>query len=118
MVLTLWAIALVIGSLFISPIPFIIAGVVLGFGFGGLAGADRILMLRLSPPDKLGEFYGLYSLVGKGSQVIGGLLYGFTVALLLQPLGVVAYQLGLLTLLVTMLFGMYLLQAVPEKREG
>jgi UMF1 family MFS transporter len=118
MVLTLWAIALVIGSLFISPIPFIIAGVVLGFGFGGLAGADRILMLRLSPPDKLGEFYGLYSLVGKGSQVIGGLLYGFTVALLLEPLGVVAYQLGLLTLLVTMLIGMYLLQAVPEKREG
>ena len=118
MVLTLWAIALVIGSLFISPIPFIVAGVVLGFGFGGLAGADRILMLRLSPPDKLGEFYGLYSLVGKGSQVIGGLLYGFTVALLLEPLGVVAYQLGLLTLLVTMLIGMYLLQAVPEKREG
>ncbi|MFM8996710.1 MAG: MFS transporter, partial [Candidatus Limnocylindrus sp.] len=73
MVLTLWAIALVIGALFISPIPFIVAGVVLGFGFGGLAGADRILMLRLSPPDKLGEFYGLYSLVGKGSQVIGGL---------------------------------------------
>jgi UMF1 family MFS transporter len=118
MVLTLWAIALVIGSLFISPIPFIVAGVVLGFGFGGLAGADRILMLRLSPPDKLGEFYGLYSLVGKGSQVIGGLLYGATVALLLEPFGVVAYQLGLLTLLVTMLIGMYLLQAVPEKREG
>jgi UMF1 family MFS transporter len=118
MVLTLWAIALVIGALFISPLPFIVAGVVLGFGFGGLAGADRILMLRLSPPDKLGEFYGLYSLVGKGSQVIGGLLYGATVALLLEPLGIVAYQLGLLTLLVTMLIGMYLLQSVPEKREG
>jgi UMF1 family MFS transporter len=117
-VLTLWAIALVVGGLFISPIPFILAGVVLGFGFGGLAGADRVLMYRLSPPERLGEFYGLYGLVGKGSQVIGGLLYGATVALLLQPLGVGAYQIGILTLLATMLVGMWLLRTVPEKREG
>lgn len=117
-VLALWAVALVVGALFISPIPFIVAGVVLGFGFGGLAGADRVLMYRLSPPERLGEFYGLYGLVGKGSQVIGGILYGATVALLLEPLGVLAYQIGILTLLATMLIGMWLLRGVPEQREG
>ncbi len=117
-VLALWAVALVIGSLFVSPIPFIVAGVVLGFGFGGLSGADRILMYRLSPPKQLGEFYGLYGLVGKGSQVLGGLLYGGTIFFLHPVLGNGAYTVGLLTLLATMLVGWYLLQAVPEKREG
>ena len=117
-VLALWAVALVIGALFVSPIPFIVAGVVLGFGFGGLSGADRILMYRLSPPKQLGEFYGLYGLVGKGSQVIGGLLYGATIFFLFPVLGTGAYTVGLLTLLATMLVGWYLLQAVPEKREG
>jgi hypothetical protein len=33
-------------------------------------------------------------------------------------LGTGAYTVGLLTLLVTMLVGWYLLQGVPEKREG
>jgi MFS-type transporter involved in bile tolerance (Atg22 family) len=127
-VLALWSIALVIGSISlffkaeaiagftVGQIMFIVAGVILGFGFGGLSGADRILMYRLSPPKQLGEFYGLYGLVGKGSQVIGGLLYGGTLFLLFEPLGVLAYAVGLLTLLVTMLVGWYLLQAVPEKR--
>ena len=75
-------------------------------------------MLRLSPADRLGEFYGLYGLVGKGSQVIGGLVYGLTIALFLDALGTAAYQLGLLTLLVTMLIGMVLLRDVPERRQG
>ena len=90
----------------------------LGFGFGGLSGADRILMYRLSPPKQLGEFYGLYGLVGKGSQVLGGLLYGGTIFLLHPALGNGAYTVGLLTLLATMLIGWYLLQGVPEQREG
>ena len=115
-VLALWAIALTIGALFVSPIPFIVAGVILGFGFGGLSGADRILMYRLSPPKQLGEFYGLYGLVGKGSQVIGGLLYGATIYFLFPVIGNGAYTVGLLTLLATMLVGWYLLQGVPEKR--
>ena len=105
-------------SILISPIPFVIAGVVLGFGFGGLAGADRILMYRLSPPERLGEFYGLYGLVGKGSSVIGGVLYGLEVFLLQPILGSGAYTVGLLTLLAAMLVGMYLLEGVPEQREG
>lgn len=117
-VLMLWAIALVIASIWISFVPFVIAGVVLGFGFGGLAGADRILMFRLSPPERLGEFYGLYGLVGKGSSVIGGVIYGLEVYLLQPVIGSAAYSVGLLTLLASMLVGMYLLEGVPEQRQG
>ena len=56
--------------------PFLVAGAILGSGLGGVTVADRVLMVRLSPPERLGEFFGLYGLVGKGSQVIGQLLYG------------------------------------------
>ena len=79
--------------------------------------SDRVLMYRLSPPDRLGEFYGLYGLVGKGSQVIGNLIWGFTLFLLFDTLGTGAYQLGILTLLVAMAIGL-LIRGVPEKREG
>ena len=67
--------------------------------------ADRVLMVRLSPPDRIGEFFGLYGLVGKGSQVIGTLLYGPILFLFLDRLGIGAYQLAVLSLLVTMLIG-------------
>ena len=63
---------------------FLLAGAVLGSGLGGVQVSDRVLMLRLSPPEKLGEFFGLYGLVGKGSQVIGQLLFG-VILLLFQP---------------------------------
>ena len=117
-VLCTWAVALTVGALFLEKVPFLIAGIVIGSGFSGMQVADRVLMYRLSPPDRLGEFYGLYGLVGKGSQVLGALAYGLTLFLLFDTLGTVAYQIGILTLLGTMLIGMYLVRAVPEKREG
>jgi MFS transporter, UMF1 family len=117
-VLCTWAVALTIGALFLQKAPFIIAGILIGSGFSGMQVADRVLMYRLSPPERLGEFYGLYGLVGKGSQVIGGMIYGLTLYLFFDTLGTGAYQLGILTLLITMLVGMALVWGVPEKREG
>ena len=117
-VLCVWAVALLIGALFLAKAPFLVAGVMIGTGFAGMHVSDRVLMYRLSPPDRLGEFYGLYGLVGKGSQVIGALAYGLTLFLLFDTLGTVAYQIGILTLLGTMLIGLFLVRSVPEKREG
>jgi UMF1 family MFS transporter len=117
-VLCTWAVALAVGALFLQKAPFLVAGIIIGSGFSGMQVADRVLMYRLSPPERLGEFYGLYGLVGKGSQVIGALLYGTTLFLLFDALGTVAYQIGIMTLLVTMIIGMWLIRGVPEKREG
>ena len=75
-------------------------------------------MVRLSPPDRIGEFFGLYGLVGKGSQVIGTLLYGLTIALFLGPLGVGAYQVAVLSLLVTMVIGLWLVWPVRDDWPG
>jgi UMF1 family MFS transporter len=123
-VLASWAIGLVLGAVSLSidgPIGlalFMVAGGILGSGLGGVQVADRVLMVRLSPPDRLGEFFGLYGLVGKGSQVIGQLLYGLTLLLFFDTLGVGAYQLAVLTLLATMLLGAWILRPVSDRWEG
>jgi UMF1 family MFS transporter len=117
-VLCTWAVALLVGALFLDKLIFLLAGIVIGSGFSGMQVADRVLMYRLSPPERLGEFYGLYGLVGKGSQVVGSLFWAVTFLVAYDTLGVATYQLGILTLLVAMLIGLFLVRGVPEQREG
>jgi UMF1 family MFS transporter len=122
-VLASWAIGLVIGGVAIGfgpgglP-PFLLAGAILGSGLGGVTVADRVLMIRLSPPERIGEFFGLYGLVGKGSQVIGQLLYGLTLFVFLDRLGIGAYQVAVLSLLVTMVIGAWLVWPVRDDWQG
>jgi UMF1 family MFS transporter len=122
-VLASWGIGLVIGGIAIGfgsaglP-PFLVAGAILGSGLGGVTVADRVLMIRLSPPERIGEFFGLYGLVGKGSQVIGTLLYGSILFVFLDDLGDGAYQLAVLSLLVTMVIGAWLVWPVRDDWAG
>jgi UMF1 family MFS transporter len=123
-VLASWAVGLVIGgvSLGVGGTPglvmFLVAGAILGSGLGGVQVADRVLMVRLSPPEQLGAFFGLYGLVGKGSQVLGQLLFGAILFLLVSSFGVGAYQVAVLSLLVTMLIGVWLLAPVSDRWSG
>src|SRR4029077_10072420 len=122
-VLVSWAFGLVLGGIAIGLgtagfIPFVIAGAILGSGLGGAQVAHRVLMVRLSPPDRIGEFFGIYGLVGKGSQVVGQLLYGLILFLLLDSLGNGAYQVAVLSLLVTMLIGLWLIWPVRDDWAG
>ena len=122
-VLGSWAVGLVIGGIAIGlgpsglP-PFLVAGAILGSGLGGVTVADRVLMLRLSPPERVGEFFGLYGLVGKGSQVIGTLLYGLILFIFVDRIGIGAYQIAVLSLLVTMLIGVWLVWPVRDDWAG
>ena len=122
-VLISWAVGLLIGGLAMGLGPdgfilFLVAGAILGSGLGGVQVADRVLMVRLSPPDKIGEFFGIYGLVGKGSQVIGQAVYGLLLFLLLDSMGKGAYQVAVLSLLVTMLIGLWLVWPVRDDWAG
>ena len=123
-VLSSWAFGLTLGAISLSiegPAGlalFALAGAILGSGLGGVQVADRVFMVRLAPPDKLGEFFGLYGLVGKGSQVIGQALYGLIIGLFLVEGQNGAYQLAVLSLLGTMLVGMWLLRGVTDRWAG
>jgi UMF1 family MFS transporter len=41
-------------------------------------------MLRLTPPDRVGEFYGLYGMVGRFSAITGPMLWAATTWLLVE----------------------------------
>jgi MFS transporter, UMF1 family len=59
-------------------------------GLGGLAlgatwAADRVYMQRISPPEHLGEFFGLYATVGRFATIVGPLMWGIVVTVLGFP---------------------------------
>ena len=115
-VLASWCIGLVIAGSVLSKPTFLIAGVLLGSGLGGVWTSDRVFMLRLSPPEKIGEFFGLYGLAGKFSAVTGPVLYGATVSTLLNAgWGSGAYQVGIFSFLILMVIGVALLRGVPDR---
>ncbi|HSK94820.1 MAG TPA: MFS transporter [Candidatus Angelobacter sp.] len=113
-VLACWAVALAILSAFLSTIPFLLAGALAGAGLGGVGVVDRLMLLRLTPPERVGEMFGLYGLVGKFSAVVGPVLYGIIVANLLDILDRGAYQVAVGSLLVILLIGIWILRQVPE----
>ncbi len=113
-VLGTWAVGLLILTFFLSAIPFLFAGALLGAGLGGVGVVDRLMLLRLTPPDRVGEMFGLYGLVGKFSAVVGPIVYGIIVATLLAGLGRGAYQMAIASLFVLLLVGMWILRGVPE----
>jgi UMF1 family MFS transporter len=58
---------------------FWVAGSLAGLGIGGVWVVSRTIIVELSPSEKIGEFFGLYSLTGKVASIIGPLLWGGTV---------------------------------------
>ena len=87
-VLWLWmatfALAAAVGA-FTLPIIFLyMVGAMAGVALGGIWAADRPLMLRLSPADRVGEFYGLYGMVGRFATITGPLLWGAVVYAVVQ----------------------------------
>ncbi|MGI8829058.1 MAG: MFS transporter [Candidatus Limnocylindria bacterium] len=113
-VLGVWAIGLTILTIFLEPIPFLFAGALLGAGLGGVGVVDRLMLLRLAPPERIGEMFGLYGLVGKFSAVIGPVIYGIIVATLLESLDRDAYRVAIASLFVLLLVGIWILRGVPE----
>jgi len=117
-VLGSWCVGLVIVGSVLSVPTLLIGGALLGAGLGGVWTSDRVFMLRLSPPDQVGEFFGLYGIAGKFSAVTGPILYNGILALLLGAgWGKGAYQVAIFSFLILMLIGAWLLAGVPEPPE-
>ena len=58
--------------------------------------------------------FGLFGLAGKFSAVIGPIAFGIIIFVLLEPLGTVAYQVAILSLLGLMVLGYWIVRGVPE----
>jgi UMF1 family MFS transporter len=89
-----------------------------GICLGGTWASDRPLMLRLTPPDRVGEFYGLYGMVGRFSAVTGPLLWGATTWLTVEQghMPVVRGEaFAILSLLAMMLVAFAILRRVSDE---
>lgn len=66
------------GALFASPaeMVFMVFAFIMGLFFGPAQAASRTLIARMSPPDKAGEFFGLFALSGKATAFVAPLLIG------------------------------------------
>jgi len=90
-----------------------------GVALGGVWAADRPYMLRLTPPDRIGEFYGLYGMVGRFSAITGPLLWAIVTRLTINVIGLppqVGQGIGVLVLLVLILVSYVILQPVSDVR--
>ncbi|MEA3246859.1 MAG: MFS transporter [Gemmatimonadota bacterium] len=88
-----------------------------GVALGGVWSADRPYMLRLTPPDRVGEFYGLYGMVGRFSAVTGPVLWSVTTWLVVQRMGapaVTGQAIAIITLLAMVLVSHRILRHVSD----
>jgi UMF1 family MFS transporter len=72
------------------------------------------MLVALSPPEKLGEFFGLFSLAGKVSAVFGPALTA--VFLFVFGGGASGYRVSIGSLAVIMAAGLFFLLRVPDLR--
>jgi MFS transporter, UMF1 family len=88
-----------------------------GVALGGIWAADRPYMLRLTPPNRIGEFYGLYGMVGRFSAITGPLIWALVTRFTVGMLGLpphVGQGIGVLVLLVLIAVSYVILQPVTD----
>ncbi|MDP9426132.1 MAG: MFS transporter [Actinomycetota bacterium] len=114
-VLVVWIVAILLASAALAPWMLMLSGPLVGVALGGTWTVSRVMLVALSPPEKLGEFFGLFSLTGKLSAVMGpaitaGLLWAF------EDLGTAAYRIAIGSLALVMALGLFFLRRVPDTR--
>ena len=86
-----------------------VTGVLGGFNIGGIFAVDRVFMTRLSPEKHLGEFYGLYSTVGRFATILGPILWG----LIVNSLGL-GRNVAMGSLIILLAISFYIIQGVSD----
>ncbi len=125
-----WVISL-IAFVFVENVVLIyILGSIVGILLGGLWTTSRPLLAELVPQEELGRFFGLFSLSGRAAAIVGPLLWTTVVYFFnpQRPMGqfvidalaieeadqaALPYKIGILTLVVMMLVGLYIFRKVP-----
>lgn len=74
-------VAVIIGAYFMSvPRDFFIMAAAIGCVQGGIQSLSRSYYAQMIPPEKSGEFFGIFNMVGKFSAILGPLAVGFVSA--------------------------------------
>jgi UMF1 family MFS transporter len=122
-VLWLWmgtfVLAAAVGFLSLPVVWLYVVACLAGISMAGTWAADRPYMLRLTPPDRIGEFYGLYGMVGRFSAITGPGLWALTTYILVQRSGLpvlVGEGVAILVLLLMIVVSYRILLPVTDDR--
>lgn len=86
-----------------------------GIAWGGYYATARALLINISPPKQLGEYFGFYSIFQKFASIFGPLIWGI-ITLVLVDYGIIRYRIAVIVLVCLMIVGIVLLARVKEKR--
>ncbi|RFU70980.1 MFS transporter [Peribacillus saganii] len=81
------------------------AGSLFGVALGSMWVTSRTLIVKLTPEEKRGQFFGLFAFSGKVSSIIGPFIYG-SITLLFADLGDTASRMALGSLMILTLIGL------------
>jgi MFS transporter, UMF1 family len=94
---------------------FWIVGAGIGLIYGGVATAERPLLLSLVPDVEAGRFFSLMVLSSRAAAVVGPFVWAIAVDGLTPSLGTgVAYRGGVVTVALGMALAFWMLQRVPD----
>ncbi len=96
---------------------FVVASMA-GVALGGVWSADRPYMLRLTPPSRIGEFYGLYGMVGRFSAITGPIVWAAVTWICIGQLGMkpaMGQGIGVLVLLSFIFIARWILGPVRDE---
>jgi UMF1 family MFS transporter len=113
-ILFLWLVSIALAATAPAPWALFLAGPLVGVALGGTWTVSRVMLLALSPPEKVGEFFGLFSLAGRFSAVLGPALTA--ILLLVFGRGAIAYRISIGSLALLMALGIFFLSRVPDAR--
>lgn len=109
--LVLWIIAIVTAFVADEQNQMWVAGNIIGVAMGASQAVGRALVSQFTPPDRSGEFLGLWGLVNRLSAIVGPVSYG-----LVNYLTAGDQRMALLSTLMFFVLGLLLLARVDEKR--
>ncbi|MFI3185706.1 MAG: MFS transporter [Methylococcaceae bacterium] len=111
MTLLLWIVAVVMALLADKPTMMWLAGNIIGLAMGASQSVGRALVSKFSPPERAGEFLGLWGVVNRLSAIVGPLSYG-----LINYWSKGDHRMSLLSTLLFFILGLALLANVDETR--
>ena len=110
-ILILWIACLLFGAIARSMIAYFLIGPLVGIALGSTWVVSRALAVKIVPPYKMGQAFGLFSLIGYLSAIVGVFLWGVLIWFL-SPLGDSGYRLALLALIFVLLPSFFFLRRI------
>jgi len=110
-----WVVLLVAMIVVPTRSAFWIVGACIGLIYGGVATAERPLLLSLVPDVEAGRFFSLMVLSSRAAAVVGPFVWAFAVDGLTPSMGTgFAYRAGVATVAIGMTLALLLLRGVPD----